>query len=113
VTQVCRSPGCSELIQAKADPLLPHGEWLELLRDDLRLDADKAERLMKIARDGRISNSAYMRNLPTSWGTLYELSKLDDSSFKTAVDSGAIHPGLEQNEARLLRTSAPVAPNWT
>jgi len=40
---------------------------------------------MKIARDERISNAAHVQHLPPNWGTLYELTKLEDDEFKEKV----------------------------
>lgn len=39
------------------------------------------ERLASIARCERISNSTHVKNLPASWGTLYELSTLTESQW--------------------------------
>lgn len=40
-----------------------------------------ATRLASIARCERISNSTHVKNLPASWGTLYELSTLTESQW--------------------------------
>jgi hypothetical protein len=42
-------------------------------------------------------------NLPPSWGTLYELTKLDDQQFSQALASGAINPGMERKDVAALR----------
>ena len=44
-----------------------------------------------------------MSYLPPSWGTLYELTKLDDVSFKKSIKNGSIHPDMLQKEAIRLR----------
>jgi N6-adenosine-specific RNA methylase IME4 len=92
-----------ELIAAKAE-LHKHGQWLPLLKDDLKWDINTAQRLMKIAEDGRILNAAHAPYLPASWMTLYELTKLETSTFEAAIASGAIRPDMERNEAAVLRT---------
>jgi hypothetical protein len=65
------------------------GVYLCQISNDLDLDlgallpfTDRtAQRLMAVAADQRISNGAHVSDLPTSWGTLYELTKLDNVEF--------------------------------
>ncbi len=90
------------LIEAKA--ALPHGEFMAMVKGDLPFSHDTANKLMKIARDGRIANSEHVLNLPKSWGTLYELTKLGDQAFDQAIAAGAIRPDMERGEATRLRT---------
>jgi len=49
---------------------------------------DAAERLMKVATHPQLSNSANSRNLPPSWGTLYQLSKVEPKRLTAAFRDG-------------------------
>jgi hypothetical protein len=89
------------LIAAKA--ALDHGQFLEMIEHDLPFTSSTAERLMKIAADSRITNTAHAQLLPFAWGTLYEISKLDDSAFEQALSSGAINPRMTREQARTVR----------
>ena len=53
---------------------------------------------MKIVQDQRITNAAHAQLLPPSWGTLYELTKLDDAAFEAKIADGTIRPDLERYE---------------
>lgn len=96
------------LIDAKADK--PHGEWERLfaghpqaVKQPVRFTIGTAERLMVIARHQVLSKSAHAPTLPSSWMTLYELTKLPDATLTTALRDGRVHPGMERREARALR----------
>ena len=53
---------------------------------------------MKIASGERISNAAHGPHLPTSWRTLYELTKLPDDKFAAKLASGEIHPEMQRKD---------------
>src|SRR5215213_1253310 len=57
---------------------LPHGEWLKLIEAELPFTRTTASRLVQISEDGRLRNDAHVHHLPVAWGTLYELTKLDE-----------------------------------
>jgi hypothetical protein len=65
------------LIAAKA--ALAHGEFLAMVESDLPFGPRTAQRLMAIADDPRLTNATHVSLLPPNWGTLYELTKLDDA----------------------------------
>jgi len=90
-----------EIIEAKK--ALPHGEFLAMVKEDLPFSVSQADRLMKIARDTRLANSARVPNLPPSWGTLYELSKASDKQLEQGFETGAIHPAMERKDVAALR----------
>ena len=80
-------------------------------------------RLMAVARDERLSNGAHVHHLPPSWGTLYELTKLDDDGFAQALGDGTIRPDMQRRDiaqktkkrARALKEQAPrrrPGPAW-
>jgi hypothetical protein len=85
------------LIAAKK--VLAHGEFLEMVKDDLPFGPSVAERLMKIARDPRLApNSARGPILPPSWRTLYELTKLSDTQLDALIVRRIIRPDMERRE---------------
>lgn len=44
-----------------------------------------AYKLMAVAADKRLAGVAHVRTLPASWGTLYELTKLDDKRLSNTT----------------------------
>src|SRR6266478_5511075 len=84
------------LIDARKE--LAHGEFLAMIKNDLPFGEDTAERLIKIARDPRLSNSAHGRILPPSWRTLFELTKLNDEQFDRLVAAGVIRADMHRWE---------------
>lgn len=91
------------LIEAKA--ALEHGEFIAMVEENLPFARSTAFKLMKIAEDKRLSNVSHVKHLPPSWGTLYQLTRLDDATFITAVETGAIRPDMERKDAERLRTA--------
>lgn len=89
------------LIEAKED--LAHGEFVQMCRTKLPFGEDSAQRLMKIAANPVISNTAHARLLPPSWYTLYELTKLDDADLQEAIDCGLIKPEMQRKDVAKLR----------
>lgn len=86
---------------AKAE--LPHGEWLAMIADDLPFGEDTAQNLIRIAKDDRITNTEHVRYLPVAWGTLYQLTKLDDETFAAAIEDGRINSKMARKDALALR----------
>jgi hypothetical protein len=70
------------LIESK--DAVKHGEWIDLLG---KLDFDKrtAQKLMEIARDGRLAKASELTLLPQHWTTLYALTRLGDDEFERAL----------------------------
>ena len=93
--------GAKKLIEAKAALKRSKGSFGALV-EELGLDQDKAERLMKIARHPVLSDSAHARNLPLSWMTLFTLSKIPAAALAQLIEDGSIHPGLERKAAERL-----------
>jgi hypothetical protein len=52
-----------------------HGDWADMLENGLDFDATAAQRLMKIARDRRITNPANLPYLPKQLSELTKLTK--------------------------------------
>jgi N6-adenosine-specific RNA methylase IME4 len=43
-----------------------------------------------------------VQHLPASWGTLYELTKLDDDQFEARIEDGTINPDMERKAISTL-----------
>jgi hypothetical protein len=94
------------LIEAKA--ALPHGEFLFMIECDLPFGARTAQMLMKIGADERLTDAKHVSHLPSSWGTLYELTKQPDAQFQAGLSTGEIHPEMERHEVSRLLDRARV-----
>lgn len=99
------------LIEAKA--ACAHGEFLRLFNDHsnpvdgcLPFGRATAMRLMAIAGCPVISNVAHAQHLPTSWTTLYELTRLPEPDLIDAIESGRVTPELKRSDVRKLITDA-------
>jgi N6-adenosine-specific RNA methylase IME4 len=94
----------NDLIEAKKS--LEHGEWIALIERELPFGRRTAHMLMKVAQDARLSNGKRVSHLPPHWGTLYQLTRLDDATFERLSDDGTIRPDMQRNEvAKVLRIS--------
>lgn len=87
---------------AEAKEQLPHGEWLPWIERELPISVSTVNKLMAIADHPSIANSYHGTNLPTSWQTLYELSRLDAPLLDAAIAEGRVTPELERKQAKAL-----------
>lgn len=102
-----------ELIAAKE--ACEHGEFLRMFKghdsavsEPVPFGEDAAQQLMKVAANEVISNAEFVRHLPQSWGTLYELTKLDDEQIVAGIKAGEITAGMTRVEASALRVEPSV-----
>jgi hypothetical protein len=93
-----------DLIEAKKEL---KGEFVVMFdNEEVPFGYRKANMLMSIARDPRISNVEHAKLLPPSWDTIYKLTRLDDGTFADLIEDGTIRPELERNEiSKILRLS--------
>ena len=56
--------------------------WEEFCVQSLGISKMTAERLIAVSQDSRFVT--HVLRIPSSWGTLYELTKLDDETFQRA-----------------------------
>ena len=100
------------LIDLKAD--LPHGAFTEMVETDLFFSTRTAQRLMAIAEHPSLSNPTHVSDLPASWGTLYELSKIDGCTVEKLIQAGRIYPELERKDisAFVLQCRCYLALQW-
>jgi hypothetical protein len=82
-----------KLLEAKKS-LSGTGKWLRLFDPkigNVAFKEDMAERLMKIAKNKVLTNSAHERNLPPSWSTLYVLSGATSKQLEKWLADGNGH----------------------
>jgi hypothetical protein len=87
---------------------VPHGAWENMLATELDFPKDTAQRLMAIGRDARIAKPEFMRFLPPSYMTLYDLTKLPDDELEQALTSGAINPKMLRPDVPKKRKESPL-----
>jgi len=87
---------------------LPHGAFEAMIASALPFGASAARRFMVIAGDPRIR--AHVHALPAAWGSLYELTKLDDAQFESKIADGSITPDTERAAILAIRKEARLAP---
>lgn len=87
----------SLLLQSKS--LLEHGEWTEWVDQKLPFGIRSAQMYMAIAADERLK-AKHVSCLPSSWGTLYELTKLDDDEWE--VLEASLTSDLERADIKRL-----------
>jgi hypothetical protein len=90
------------LIEAKAE-LAEHGTWMTLVDRHLPFGQSTVNKLMAIAGNPVLANSAHVPNLPPSWGTLYELTKLPEPKLRAKIADGTINPRTERTDVAKLR----------
>jgi hypothetical protein len=89
------------LVKAKAD--LAHGEWGRLFKEELvPFSQNTAGRLMAVAEHPVLTNSAHAQNLPPSWTSLYELTKVETPRLTAAFKDGVITPDMKRQDVIAL-----------
>jgi hypothetical protein len=73
-----------------------------MVETDLFFSTRTAQRLMAIAEHPSLSNPTHVSVLPASWGTLYELSKIDGCTVEKLIQAGRIYPELERKDISAL-----------
>ena len=87
---------------AEAKGALAHGEFAKMIETDLPFGAPTARKLMIISGDERLSERAHVHVLPPHWGTLYELTKLDDETFEARIADKTIRPEMQRKDITTL-----------
>ena len=103
------------LIQAKEK--CEHGEFLRLFKghenavsEPVPFSERTAERLIAVASNPVISDPTHVSDLPQSWGTLYELTKLDDETLIAGIKAGEITPETTRAQAAALHADPVEKP---
>jgi phage N-6-adenine-methyltransferase len=97
--QTASKIGCEigrTLIEAKKK--LNHGEFEAMIEEDLPFSPPTARRLMSIAKHPILSNRARGHDLPQSWRTQYELTKLPEPVIEEKIESGELNPNTTRKE---------------
>jgi hypothetical protein len=104
-----------ELIAAKES--CEHGEFLRLFKghenavsDPVPFTESSGRMLMQIAANPVIANREFVHVLPQSWGTLYELTKLDDETLIAGIKAGEITPETTRAQAAALHADPVETP---
>ncbi|GLI94309.1 hypothetical protein [Methylocystis echinoides] len=94
----------------EAKKALPHGQFERLfanhadpLPEPVACSHDTAKRLMAIARTPALSKGAHAPLLPTSWTTLYELTKLPEDKLEIALSEGWVRPETQRGDVKEIR----------
>ncbi len=112
----CWRRGAESVIEAgrllsESKTKLGDDEFENMVRDSLPFGKRTAERLMAIAADERLTGSAaHVSLLPPHWGTIYELTKLDDAELHKHFEDGTINPDMERSEAAGIVKKAKLKP---
>jgi hypothetical protein len=94
---------------AAAKEELGHGAWGRMFSEGLvSFTQNTAGRLMAIAEHPVIANSAHVQNLPPSWGTLYQLTKIPNESLQAAIGDGRVTSATSRSQATSLRRACAV-----
>ncbi len=93
----------------RAKAALPHGEFVPMIEDSLPFGYRMANCLMAIAGHSIISKVNHGACLPSSWRTVYELTRAPDENLEDWLEDGTIHPEMERKDVlsllRSLRSS--------
>jgi hypothetical protein len=66
------------------------------LYGELPFSKSTADKLLAIGADARLNDPTYREYLPAHWTTLYEMTQLDDKTFKAGINDGLINPAVER-----------------
>lgn len=100
------------LVEAKAS--LPHGEYEAMVEGMLPFGKRAAQMLAAVATDPRLENANHGSHLPSSWRTLYELTRLDDVTLERAFEDGTIRPDMQRKHVVNLRQQVTnPKPEWS
>jgi hypothetical protein len=105
----------TDLLAAKDE--LDHGQWERMFRghrdavaNPVPFTSRMARKLMQIARHPVLSESEHCSDLPASWTTLHELSKVDEATLRQALADGRVHAGMELKDVAALLPALPPDP---
>jgi hypothetical protein len=87
---------------AEANDMLSKEELREL-KAKTRFSDATVSKLINIAKNPCITDQKYRAVLPSSYGTLYELTHLSDAEFEAAFNDGVLRPDIEREEVMTLR----------
>ena len=77
---------------------------------ELPFSQSTADKLLSIANDKRLNDPTYRKYLPPHWTTLYEMTQLDDKTFKSGIAAGLINPAVERRHILELTGQTHTTP---
>ena len=81
----------------EAKDALPHGQFRAMCDDKLPFGHRKAQMLMAIASDARLTaNAQRVALLPPNWGALYDITRLGDDLLDQRFVDGTINPSMDR-----------------
>ena len=90
-----------DVLLLEARDSLSHGDFGKMVSRRLPFSWRTANRLMAIAKDSRLWT--HVSNLPPSWGTLYQLSRLPSPFLEDAITDGRVTPRTERKQVTRLQ----------
>jgi hypothetical protein len=95
-----------ELLAAKEGrQRLPHGEFLQMIQNDLTIGERAAQMLMRVVRDKRLAPNAKLASyLPKAVTVLHELTKASDEAIERGISDGTINPQMTRAAAKKYLT---------
>jgi hypothetical protein len=87
---------------AVAQNELTRPDFLAMLKEDLSISEGTASKLMSIASHPVLSELSIRKALPVDWTTLYALTKIPQTSLRSAIEDGKVHPGMGAKNVRAL-----------
>jgi hypothetical protein len=87
------------LLEAKEE--LSKDEFDSLLKSKLDLEASIGRKLMRSASNSILC--AHVHKLPSSWSSIYELSKVSGDTLKAAIADSRVNPKMMRKDAIALR----------
>lgn len=70
-------------------------------KDDVELDESTIRKIVKIVKNDTIMR--FYDQLPGSWGTLYDLTTMEESDLRESIESGLITPTSTKKEVKKIR----------
>jgi len=94
---------CNRIAEFKASCEIKQGgsEFSSKCQEWLNLNQTTCKKLALIGENNKLVHSVH--DLPISYSTLYELTKLSDDNIEDAVKSGEINPNMTRQDASKLR----------
>lgn len=97
----------------EAEKACGHGEYGRLFKghknsviEPVPFSERTSQRLRKIAKNPLLANPTHGSDLPASWRTLAELSRLKPKRLLAEIKAGRVHPEMERSDALALVAKA-------
>jgi hypothetical protein len=99
------------LAQAKSALGLTGYDWENWIRDEFKLSQSRVSKLIAIGAHSYFqdhSNLNDLASLPRYEETVYQLTQLTPADLTEAIRTGAVHPELKLDEAKLIKDAYSV-----